>query len=67
MTKVLQFSTGLLKKLFIFQSRGGGGGDEKAGLEDEKWLFDLTFVADFTGKLSDMNLELRGKTNALLR
>jgi hypothetical protein len=36
-------------------------GDEKAELEDEEWLFDLAFLADFTGKLSDMNIELRGK------
>jgi hypothetical protein len=32
-------------------------GDEKAELEDEEWLFDLAFLADLTGKLSDMNLE----------
>jgi hypothetical protein len=43
------------------------GGDEKAELEDEEWLFYLTFLADFTGKLNDTNLELQGKTNALLR
>jgi hypothetical protein len=36
-------------------------GDEKAELEDEEWLVDLAFIADFTGKLSDMNLERQGK------
>jgi hypothetical protein len=41
--------------------------DEKAKLEDEQWLFDLAFLADFTGKQSDMNLKLHGKTNALLK
>jgi hypothetical protein len=30
-------------------------GDEKAELEDEKWLFDLAFLADFTGKLQGKN------------
>jgi hypothetical protein len=34
---------------------------EKAELEDQVWLFDLGFLADFTGKLSDTNLELQGK------
>jgi hypothetical protein len=41
-------------------------GDEKAEL-DEEWLFDLAFLADFTGKSSDMNFELQSKTNALLK
>jgi hypothetical protein len=36
-------------------------GDEKAELEHGEWLFDLAFLADFTGKLSDMNLKLQGK------
>lgn len=36
-------------------------GDEYAQLEDAEWLFDLAFLADFTGELSDMNLELQGK------
>jgi hypothetical protein len=36
-------------------------GDEKAEIEDEKRLFDLAFLAGFTGKLSDMNIELQGK------
>jgi hypothetical protein len=36
-------------------------GDEKAESEDEEWLFDLAVFADFTGKPSDMNLELQGK------
>jgi hypothetical protein len=26
-------------------------GDEKAELEDEEWLFDLAFLADFAGTL----------------
>jgi hypothetical protein len=42
-------------------------GDEKAELEDEGWIFDLVFLANFTGKISDMNIELQGKTNALLK
>jgi hypothetical protein len=36
-------------------------GDEKAELEDDEWLFDLIFLADITGKLSDVSLELQGK------
>jgi hypothetical protein len=36
-------------------------GDQKAEIEVEKWLFDLAFLADFTGKLSDMNIDLQGK------
>jgi hypothetical protein len=35
--------------------------DEKAELEDEEWLFDLEFLDNFTGKLTDMNLETKGK------
>jgi hypothetical protein len=42
-------------------------GDEKAGLENEEWLFDLAFLADFTGKLSDMNLELQGKNKCIVK
>jgi hypothetical protein len=33
-------------------------GDEKAELDDDEWLLDLAFLPNFTGKLSDMNLEL---------
>jgi hypothetical protein len=40
-------------------------GHEKAELEDEKWLFDLAFLTDFTGKLCDMNLELQGKNKCI--
>jgi hypothetical protein len=40
-------------------------GDEKAELENEEWLFDLAFIADFTGNLSDMNLELQGKNKCI--
>jgi hypothetical protein len=35
--------------------------DEKVELKDVKWLFDLAVLAEFTGKPSDMNLELQGK------
>jgi hypothetical protein len=42
-------------------------GDEKAELEYEEWSFDLAFLPDFSGKQSDMNLELQVKTNALQR
>jgi hypothetical protein len=41
-------------------------GDEKAELEGEEWLFDLALVADFAGKLSDMNLELQGKNKCIV-
>jgi hypothetical protein len=40
-------------------------GDKKAELEDEEWLFDLAFLSDFTGKLSDMHLELQGKNKLI--
>jgi hypothetical protein len=33
--------------------------------EDEEWLFDLAFLADFIGKLSDINIELQGKTKCI--
>jgi hypothetical protein len=36
-------------------------GDEKAEIEDEKRLVDVALLADFTAKLSDMNIELQGK------
>jgi hypothetical protein len=38
-----------------------GREDEKAEREDEKRLLYLAFLADFTGKLSDMNIVLQGK------
>jgi hypothetical protein len=34
-------------------------------LEDEESLFDLAFLADFTGKLSGMNLEAQGKNKCI--
>jgi hypothetical protein len=34
-------------------------------LEDEEWLFDLVFLTDFTGKLSDVNLELQDKNKCI--
>jgi hypothetical protein len=40
-------------------------GDKKTELEDEEWLFDLAFVADFTAKLSDMNLELQDRSKCI--
>jgi hypothetical protein len=40
-------------------------GDEKAEMEDEKRLFELAFLADFTRELSDMNIELQGKNKCI--
>jgi hypothetical protein len=40
-------------------------GEEEAELEDKEWLFDLTFLSDFTGNLSDKNLELQGKSKCI--
>jgi hypothetical protein len=50
----LQRVRSFLSEILFFNERG----DEKAELEDSEWLFDLAFLADFTVKLSDMNLEL---------
>jgi hypothetical protein len=56
--KFLQRFRSLLSeiKAFLKERR-----DEKAELEDEEWLFDLAFLDNFTGKLTDMNLETKGK------
>jgi hypothetical protein len=40
-------------------------GNEKSEIEDEKKLFDLSFLADFTSKLNDMNIELQGKNKCI--
>lgn len=40
---------------------------QKAELKNDKWLFDLVFWADFTAKLSYINLNNSVKTNASLR
>jgi hypothetical protein len=40
-------------------------GDDKAELEDEESLVDLTFLADFTGKLRYTNLELQGRNKCI--
>ena len=35
--------------------------DYHTKLEDHQWLLDLSFLTDFTGELSGLNLELQGK------
>jgi hypothetical protein len=37
-------------------------GDSFSQLRDVNWLCDLAFLADFTGYLRDLNLNLQGKT-----
>jgi hypothetical protein len=54
--KFLQRYHSLLSEITFLKKRG----DEKAELEDEEWLFDLAFFADFAGKRSDvMNYKLK--------
>jgi hypothetical protein len=52
----------LLTEINIFLKERG---EEKAELEVEDWLFDLTFLADFTRKLNGMNLDLQGKNKCI--
>ncbi|XP_066495938.1 general transcription factor II-I repeat domain-containing protein 2B-like [Tiliqua scincoides] len=59
--KFLQGFHDLLNEINFLKERE----DDQAELEDEEWLCDLAFLADFTGELSDMNLELQGKNKCI--
>jgi hypothetical protein len=60
--KFLQRFRSLLSEINSFLKERRNENEE---LENEKWLFDLEFLADFTDKLSDMNLELQGKNKSI--
>ena len=56
--KFLQRFRDLLEEIRVFlQNRG----DNDAKLNDLDWLSDLTFLADITGRLAALNLQLQGK------
>ena len=41
------------------------GGHDYAKLDDLVWINDLAFLADFTGRLSALNLQLQGKSKSI--
>ena len=61
-SKFLQRFRDLLNEIRLFLRERG---DDYQSLEDEQWLCDLAFLADFTGTLSEMNLELQGKNKCI--
>jgi len=61
--KFLQRFRDLLQEIKAFlQNRG----DNYAKLNDLVWMSDLAFLADFTGRLSALNLQLQGKSKPLI-
>ena len=61
-SKFLQRFRDLLNEIRLFLRERG---DDYQSLEDEQWLCDLAFLADFTGTLSEMNLEPQGKNKCI--
>ena len=61
-SKFLQRFRDLLNEIRLFLRERG---DDYQSLEYEQWLCDLAFLADFTGTLSEMNLELQGKNKCI--
>jgi len=41
-------------------------GDSFSQMRDVSWLCDLAFLANFTGRLSDLNLKLQGKNKTII-
>lgn len=41
-------------------------GDSYPQLTNKEWLLDISFLADFSSKLNDLNLELQGKGRNVL-
>ena len=61
-SKFLQRFRDLLQDIKVFlQSRG----DDYAKLDDLVWMNDLAFLADFTGMLGALNLQLQGKNKSI--
>ena len=61
-SKFLQRIRDLLQDIKVFlQSRG----DDYAKLDDLVWMNDLAFLADFTGMLSVLNLQLQEKNKSI--
>lgn len=61
-SKFLQRFRDLLDDIIKFLEERG---DDHQQLRDLDWQCDLAFLADFTGKLSTLNLELQGKNKTL--
>ena len=61
--KFLQRFRDLLPELRTFLQEQDGQYDI---LNDEAWLIDLAFLADFTSILSNLNLELQGKNKTII-
>ena len=61
-SKFLQRFQDLLQEIKAFLQDTGY---DSAKLDDLLWLSDLAFLADFTGKLSDLNLQLLGKSKPI--
>lgn len=61
-SKFLQRFRDLLDEIIKFLEERG---DDYQQLRDLDWQCDLAFLADFTGKLSTLNLELQGKNKTV--
>lgn len=61
-SKFLQRFRGLMDEIIKFLEERG---DDYHQLHDLDWQCDLAFLADFTGKLSALNLELQGKNKTI--
>ena len=61
-SKFLQRFRDLLDEIIKFLEERG---DDYRQLRDLDWQCDLAFLADFTGKLSTLNLNLQGKNKAI--
>lgn len=62
-SKFLQRFRALLEEIIKFLEERG---DNYQQLRDLDWQCDLAFLADFTGKLSALNLDLQGKDKTIL-